>query len=57
MLPVSFFGMGEQSVTMGLAMMSASDVKYSENGNTYSVAYSNSDGVAYEFSGTRNNFV
>ena len=52
MLPVSFFGMGEEAVTMGLAMFSHEDVKYSENGNSYTISYIDSDGVATTFSGT-----
>ncbi len=52
MLPVSFFGMGEESVMMGLSMFGSSDVKYTENGNSYSVSYMDSEGVAYTFSGT-----
>jgi len=52
MLPVSFFGMGEETAAMGLSMFSAEDVKYTENGNNYSISYVDADGTAIAFSGT-----
>jgi hypothetical protein len=52
MLPVSFFGAGEEAAAMGLEMLNASDVQYSENGNSYTFAYSDEKGVAYTFNGT-----
>ncbi len=52
MLPVSFFGAGEEAATMGLAMLSASNVKYSENGNSYSISYTDEQGASYVFNGT-----
>ena len=51
-IPVSFFGLGQQSVEMGLSMFGATDVKYTENGNSYSVTYTDEEGVTYNFSGT-----
>ncbi len=51
-LPVSYFGMGEEAVTMGLAMFSNEDVKYTEDGNSYTISYVDSNGVANVFSGT-----
>jgi hypothetical protein len=52
MLPVSFFGIGEEAAAMGLSMLSAEDVKYTENGNNYSISYKDSNGATITFSGT-----
>jgi len=52
MLPVSFFGIGEEAAAMGLSMLSAEDVKYTENGNNYSISYMDSNGASIAFSGT-----
>lgn len=52
MLPVSFLGLGKEAAEMGLSMLSAEDVKYAENGNSYSITYTDSEGVVNEFSGT-----
>ena len=52
MLPVSFFGAGEEAASVGLAMLNASDVKYSENGNSYAITYTDEQGDTYVFSGT-----
>ncbi len=51
-LPASFFGLGQESVQMGLAMLGGTDVKYTENGNSYSVTYTDEEGKKYVFSGT-----
>ncbi len=51
-LPASFFGLGQESVQMGLAMLGGTDVKYTENGNAYSVTYTDEEGKKYVFSGT-----
>lgn len=42
-LPASFFGMGQESVQMGLAVLGGSDVKYTENGNSYTMEYTSTD--------------
>jgi len=52
MLPVSIFGMGEEAAAMTLSMLNATDVKYTENGNSYTVSYVDANGVKNEFSGT-----
>ncbi len=52
MLPAGFFGAGEDAVNAGLALFSYSDIKYTENGNSYSVSYSDQQGDSYVFSGT-----
>lgn len=52
MMPVSFLGLGEEAAVMGLSMFSAEDVKYTENGNSYTITYTDSEGVVNEFSGT-----
>lgn len=52
MLPVSFFGSDEASVEAGLAMLDATDVDYSANGNTYTYAYTDAQGVSAVFTGT-----
>lgn len=52
MLPAGFFGAGEDAVNTGLSMFSYSDIKYTENGNNYSVSYTDEQGDSYVFSGT-----
>jgi hypothetical protein len=57
LIPASFFGLGEQSVESGLSMLSATDVQYTENGNSYTIAYKTvadeeNASKAYSFSGT-----
>ncbi|PKM38699.1 MAG: hypothetical protein CVV04_13970 [Firmicutes bacterium HGW-Firmicutes-9] len=43
LLPAMYFGLGESSVATALAMMGSKDVKYSEQGNNYTITYKNSD--------------
>ncbi len=43
LLPASLFGMGQESVQAGLGFMGATDVKYTENGNSYTVEYTSTD--------------
>ena len=52
MLPASFFGLGKQTAEAGLAMFSATDVEYSENGNSYVIKYKDKDNKVFEFKGT-----
>ena len=52
LLPVLYFGLGEESVSSALAMMSATDVVYQENGNNYTITYKNSDGQQIALTGT-----
>lgn len=52
MLPASMFGQDQQAAEIGLGFMGAQGVTYSENGNSYTIAYSEEDGKAYVFSGT-----
>lgn len=54
MLPVSFFGLGQTAVGAGLAVLGMKDVKYEENGNSYTVAYKNDEGETFIFSGEYN---
>jgi len=51
-LPVSFFGLGQEAVNAGLSFVGATGVKYTENGNSYTVSYSDDENNAYVFSGT-----
>ena len=51
-LPASLFGLGQEAVSAGLSMVGATDVKYTENGNSYTVSYSDEENNAYVFSGT-----
>ncbi len=51
-LPVSFFGSGQQAAEIGLSMVGATNVKYTENGNSYTISYSDDENNTYEFSGT-----
>lgn len=51
LLPVSFFGAGEEAAAAGLAMLGASGVTYGENGGSYTVSYSDSAGAVHTFSG------
>jgi len=50
-IPASCFGLGEEAATMALGMMALKDVVYSENGNQYSVKYTNAEGEQYELQG------
>ena len=52
MLPVAFFGLGQEAVEMGLSIMGSKNVKYSEKGDSYSVTYSDEDGTPHTFEGT-----
>ncbi len=52
MLPAGFFGAGEESVNAGLSLFGYIDIKYTENGNSYSVSYTDNQGDSYVFSGT-----
>lgn len=52
LLPATYFGLGETSVTAALAVMGGKDVTYEENGNTYTVRYKNSDDSEAVFTGT-----
>lgn len=51
-LPVSCFGAGQQATEIALSMVGATDVKYTENGNSYTITYSNNEKNKYEYSGT-----
>lgn len=52
LLPVSFFGMGQETMEMGLSMMGATDIQYTENGNNYTVTYSDKENKKFTYSGT-----
>ena len=52
LLPAMYFGLGEVDVAAALAMMGAKDVKYSEQGNQYTVTYKNADEKAATLVGT-----
>jgi hypothetical protein len=54
LLPVSFFGMGQETMEMGLSMMGATDIQYAENGNNYTVTYSDKENKKFTYSGTYN---
>ena len=43
MIPVAFFGLGEEAAAAGLAMLGAEGVQYSENGNSYTISYTSTD--------------
>lgn len=51
LVPVSCFGLGEESVNIALGFLGAQDVEYNENGNKYSVKYKNTEGKLYELEG------
>lgn len=51
MLPASYFGLGEETVMSALAMLGSKDVTYTENGNSYTVTYLDSNDLPCEFSG------
>ncbi|MEA4914400.1 MAG: hypothetical protein VB061_07510 [Christensenella sp.] len=55
LLPALYFGLGETSVSAGLAMMGATDVVYQEQGNNYTITYKNSDGQQTALTGTYDN--
>mgnify|MGYP001320268836 CR=1 FL=1 len=52
MLPASYFGLGEDAVTNALALLGSKGVTYTEDGNTYTVSYLDSNDQPCEFSGT-----
>jgi predicted small lipoprotein YifL len=52
LIPASLFGLGQEAVEAGLAMLGATDVEYTENGNSYTVTYKDEDGKTYSFAGT-----
>lgn len=52
MLPATCFGAGQVAAETALAFMGATDVSYSESGNSYIVIYKNEEGTSYEFKGT-----
>jgi len=52
MLPASLFGLGETAVNAGLGFLGVTDVKYSENGSQYKVAYKDKEGKAISVEGT-----
>lgn len=52
LLPASYFGLGEGSVTTALSMMGNADVSYQEDGNNYTVAYRSAEGKTVELKGT-----
>lgn len=54
LLPVSFFGMGQETMEMGLSMMGATNIQYAENGNNYTVTYSDKENKKFTYSGTYN---
>ena len=54
LLPVSFFGMGQETMEMGLSMMGATNIQYTENGNNYTVTYSDKENKKFTYSGTYN---
>ena len=54
LLPVSFFGMGQETMEMGLSMMGATNIQYTENGNHYTVTYSDKENKKVMYSGTYN---
>lgn len=48
-MPAAFLGLGQDATATGLAMFGVTDVKYTENGNQYTVTYKNQSGEAFEF--------
>ncbi len=52
MLPASYFGLGEDAVMNALAILGSKNVTYTENGNSYTVTYLDSNDQPCEFSGT-----
>lgn len=51
LLPVAFFGLGEEAAVAGLAFFNASGVQYTENGNSYTITYSNEEGSVSSLTG------
>lgn len=52
LIPVTLLGQGKQSIAVGLAVMGATDIEYSENGGLHSVSYSNKGGAPCSLSVT-----
>lgn len=51
LIPATCFGLGQEATMMALAFMGASDVDYSEDGNSYSIKYRNNEGKLFEMRG------
>lgn len=51
-LPVSFFGLGQEAVDAGVSFVGGTNVKYTENGSSYTIAYSDDENNKYVYSGT-----
>lgn len=52
MIPATLFGLDEQSVVFGLGFFNYENVQYSQNGNSYTISYKDSEGKSVDFSGT-----
>lgn len=52
MLPATCFGAGQVAAETALGFMGATNVSYSESGNSYTVTYTDEEGQSYEFKGT-----
>lgn len=52
LIPVTLLGQGKQSIAVGLAVMGATDIEYSENGGLHSVNYSDKGGAPCSLSVT-----
>ena len=47
-IPAAYLGLGQDATATGLAMFGVTDVKYTENGNLYTVTYKSQNGETYE---------
>lgn len=52
LVPASLFGLGQEGVVAGMQVFGHTDVKYTENGNNYTIEYTDSEGKVYCFNGT-----
>ncbi|MGI6538423.1 MAG: hypothetical protein ACOX22_08890 [Caldicoprobacterales bacterium] len=51
MVPASSFGVGETAAASALGILGIKDIKYSEDGNQYSIKYKNEEGKELELQG------
>jgi uncharacterized protein YceK len=51
LLPVSSFGLGKDAAEIGMGYMGATDIQYTENGNSYTVSYKGNDGKTLSLTG------
>jgi hypothetical protein len=52
LLPAAFFGLGEEAAAMGMGYLNMQGVRYTENGNSYTITYTDAQGATASLTGT-----